>query len=100
AALLAFGLSAVPAHARGRTFVSGTGTDSGACTRVAPCRTFTFALTQTAAGGEIDALDPADYGAVTITKAISIQGGGGVAGIQTVPGVNGVTINAGANDSV
>jgi hypothetical protein len=46
-------------------------------------------------------LDAAGYGAVTITKGNSIVNDGvGVAGIQTVPGVNGVTINAGANDSV
>jgi hypothetical protein len=98
-ALLALGLSAAPAQAGpNRTFVSGKGTDSGACPVTAPCRTFAFALTQTAAGGEIDVLDPAGYGTVTITKAVSIVNDGvGVAGIQ---GVNGVTINAGASDSV
>jgi hypothetical protein len=76
------------------------GTDSGACTRAAPCRTFAFALTQTAVGGEIDVLDPAGYGAVTITKAISIVNDGvGTAAIQVSSG-NGVTINAGPSDSV
>ena len=50
-ALLACGLSAAPAQAGpSRTWVSGMGTDSGACTRAAPCKTFAFALTQTAAG--------------------------------------------------
>ena len=59
-ALLAFGLSTAPAQAGpNRTWVSGHGTDSGACALAAPCRTFAFALTQTAAGGEIDVLDPA-----------------------------------------
>jgi hypothetical protein len=101
AALLACGLAAAPARAGpNRTFVSGTGTDSGACSRTAPCRTFAFALTQTAAGGEIDVLDTAGYGAVTITKAISIVNDGvGVAAIGAGSG-NGVTINAGAGDSV
>jgi hypothetical protein len=96
------GLCAVPAHALPtRTWVSGKGTDAGACTVTAPCRTFAFALTQTNAGGEIDVLDPAGYGAVTIAKAINIVNDDvGVAGIQTAPGANGVTINAGANDSV
>jgi hypothetical protein len=99
AALLAFGLAAAPAQAGpNRTFVSGTGTDSGTCTRTAPCRTFAFALTQTAAGGEIDVLDPAGYGAVTINKSISINGHGD-ADINAGSG-NGVTINAGASDSV
>jgi hypothetical protein len=99
-ALLACGLSAAPAQAGppNRTWVSGHGTDSGGCALVAPCRTFAFALTQTAAGGEIDVLDPAGYGPVTITKAISINGVG-VAGIHAGSG-NGVTINAGASDSV
>jgi hypothetical protein len=100
-AFLACGLAAAPAQAGpNRTFVSGTGTDSGACSRTAPCRTFAFALTQTAAGGEIDVLDPAGYGAVTITKAISIvNDGAGTAGMVGV-GFAGVFINAGPNDSV
>ena len=72
-ALLLCGLSAAPAQAGPNwTFVSGKGTDSGACTITAPCRSFAFALTQTAAGGEIDVLDPAGYGTVTIAKPISI----------------------------
>jgi hypothetical protein len=76
------------------------GTDSGACTRAAPCRTFALALTQTAAGGEIDVLDPAGYGAVTINKSISIVNDGvGVAAIGASSG-NAITITAGASDSV
>jgi hypothetical protein len=101
-ALLVCGLSAVPAQAGpNRTSVSGTGTDSGPCTRAAPCRTFAFALTQTAAGGEIDVLDPAGYGPVTINKSISIvNDGAGVAGMQSAGFTNGVTINAGAGNDV
>jgi hypothetical protein len=100
-ALLAFGLYAAPAQAGpNRTWVSGHGVDSGGCALVAPCRTFAFALTQTAAGGEIDVVDPADYGTVTITKAISIVNDGiGVAAIGAGSG-NAITINAGASDSV
>jgi hypothetical protein len=100
-ALLAFGLSAAPMQAGpNRTWVSGHGTDSGPCTLAAPCRTFAFALTQTAAGGEIDVLDPADYGPVTITKSISIVNDGvGVAAIGTSSG-NAITIDAGASDNV
>jgi hypothetical protein len=100
-ALLALGLSAAPAQAEpNRTWVSGRGTDAGGCPVTAPCRTFAFALTQTAAGGQIDVLDPAGYGTVTITKAISIVNDGvGTAGIRASSG-NGVTINAGASDSV
>jgi hypothetical protein len=98
-ALLVFGLSAAPAQAGpNRTFVSGTGTDSGTCARTAPCRTFAFALTVTNAGGEIDVLDA--YGTVTIAKALGIVNDGvGVAAIGASSG-NGITINAGANDSI
>jgi hypothetical protein len=98
-ALLACGLSAAPAEAGpNRTFVSGTGTDSG--TRTAPCKTFGFVITVTNPGGEIDVLDPAGYGAVTINHAISIVNDGvGVAAIGVSSG-NAITISAGATDSV
>jgi hypothetical protein len=101
AALFACGLSAPPAQAGPQhTWVSGTRTDSGACTRTAPCRTFAFAITQTSAGGEIDVLDPAGYGPVTITKAISIVNDGvGVPAIGA-PSSRAISINAGASNSV
>ena len=60
-----------------RTWVSGVGDDVNPCSRTAPCKTFAGAISKTTAGGEIDALDPGGYGAVTITKAITIDGGGG-----------------------
>jgi len=103
AALLALGLAAAPAQAGpNRAWVSGHGTDSGGCGPVAaPCRTFAFALTQTAAGGEIDVLEPAGYGPVTITKAISIvNDGADAATIGMASAGNGVTIIASAGDSV
>ena len=56
-----------------RTWVSGVGDDANPCSRTAPCKTFAGAISKTAAGGEIDALDPAGYGAVTITKSITID---------------------------
>ncbi|MGH6834644.1 MAG: right-handed parallel beta-helix repeat-containing protein [Methylocella sp.] len=91
--LVACGLFAVPAHAMAdRTFVSGKGTDSGTCAYASPCRSFAFALSQTATGGEIDVLDPGGFGAVTITKAISIVNDGvGTAGIMASSG-NAITI--------
>src|ERR1700730_18069252 len=65
------------------TYVSGKGTDSGDCSSPAkPCRTFQFAVNQTSPGGEVKALDPANYSPVTITKSISITGVEG-AGIDT-----------------
>ena len=56
-----------------RTWVSGVGDDANPCTRAAPCQTFAGAISKTAAGGEIDCLDPGGFGAVTITKAITID---------------------------
>ncbi|HLH26208.1 MAG TPA: hypothetical protein VK066_27130, partial [Chloroflexota bacterium] len=41
-----------------RTWVSGVGDDANPCSRTAPCKTFAGAISKTAAGGEIDALDP------------------------------------------
>jgi hypothetical protein len=75
-----------------RTWVSGVGDDANPCSRTAPCKTFAGAISRTAAGGEINALDPGGYGAVTITKAITLDGAGTQASILA-SSVNGVTIN-------
>jgi hypothetical protein len=93
-------LHALPAQAAKptRTFVSATGSDTNPCTFSSPCRTFQAAYNATAAGGEIDVLDPAGYGALTITGAISIQGHG-YAGLA-VPSGNGITIMAGVFDKI
>ena len=82
-----------------RTWVSGVGDDANPCSRTAPCKTFAGAISKTAAGGEIDALDPAGFGAVTITKALTIDGGPNAGGILVSSG-NGITISAGASDAV
>src|SRR3569833_1315620 len=82
-----------------RTWVSGVGDDANPCSRTAPCKTFAGAISKTAASGEIDVLDPGGFGAVTVNKAITIDGGGNIASI-VVSGTNGVIVNAGANDVV
>jgi hypothetical protein len=99
---LAVFASASPAMAQTtRTFVSGAGADTGTCGRAAPCRTFAYAVTQTAAHGELDILDTAGYGPVTLTQSISIVNPGGVeAGIAATAGGNAVTITAGATDVI
>lgn len=83
-----------------RTWVSGVGDDANPCSRTAPCKTFAGAISKTAAGGEISVLDPGGFGAVTITKSISIvaedSGEGGI----LAAGTNGVIINAAAADVV
>ncbi len=76
-----------------RTWISGVGDDANPCSRTAPCKTFAGAISKTAAGGEIDTLDPGGFGAVTVTKAITLANEGvGEAGIL-VAGTNGVTVN-------
>ena len=75
-----------------RTWVSGTGDDVNPCSRTAPCKTFAGAISKTAAGGEIDALDPGGYGSVTITKPITIAGVG-THGSILASGAQGVIIN-------
>jgi hypothetical protein len=92
-----------PATARAqeamRTHVSGLGTDGNPCTAQAPCRSFQAALAQTRAGGQIYVLNSADYGPVTINKAVTITSEGAIAGVLATTG-NAITINAGANDVI
>jgi Right handed beta helix region len=83
-----------------RTWVSGVGDDANPCSRTAPCKTFAGAISKTAAGGEIDALDPGGFGGVTITKAITLDGGGGQVASVLVSGTNGIVVAAGAGDVV
>jgi hypothetical protein len=83
-----------------RTWVSGVGDDANPCSRTAPCKTFAGAISKTAVGGEIDVLDPGGFGAVTITKAITIDGGGGQVASVLVAGTNGIVVSAGASDVV
>jgi len=94
-------LFTAPAHAQAtRTWVSGVGNDANPCSRTAPCKTFAGAISKTAPGGEIDALDPGGFGAVTITKSITIDGGGGQVASVLVAGTNGIVIAAQPGDFV
>lgn len=92
-------VQASPAFAQAtRTWVSGTGDDVNPCSRTSPCKTFAGALSKTAAGGEINCLDPAGYGAVTINKSLTIdchftEGGVLASG-------NGIVVNAASTDVV
>lgn len=83
-----------------RTWVSGVGDDANPCSRTAPCKTFAGAISKTAASGEIDVLDPGGFGALTITKGITIDGGGGQVASVLVAGTNGINVAAGVNDVV
>jgi len=76
-----------------RTWVSGVGDDANPCSRTAPCKTFAGAISKTAVDGEIDALDPGGFGVVTITKAITIDGGPTGNASILAAGTNGVNVS-------
>jgi hypothetical protein len=95
-ALVAFAVSA-PAHAQAtRTFVSGVGNDADPCSRTAPCKTFAGAISKTFINGEIDCLDPGGFGAVTITKSITLDCTATLGSILA-SGTNGIVINIPVN---
>ncbi len=79
-----------------RTWVSGVGDDANPCSRTAPCKTFAGAISKTAPAGEINVLDPGGFGAVTITKSITIRSDHIEAGVL-VSGTNGIIISAGVD---
>ena len=98
--MLVLSLHTTSAYAQAtRTWVSGVGDDVNPCSRTAPCKTFAGAISKTAAAGEINCLDPGGFGALTITKAMTISCEVGTAGVL-VQGVNGIVVAAGANDAV
>lgn len=75
-----------------RTWVSGVGDDVNPCSRTAPCKTFAGAISKTAAGGEINCLDPGGFGAVTITKSITLDCTGTMGSILN-SATNGIIVN-------
>jgi len=76
-----------------RTWVSGVGDDVNPCSRTAPCKTFAGAISKTAAGGEIDCLDPGGFGSVTITKSLTIDCNGVAGGVLFAGATTGVNVN-------
>ena len=95
-AIFMFAFAAIAQAQATRTWVSGVGDDANPCSRTAPCKTFAGAISKTATGGEIDALDPAGFGALSINKSITVDGSmTGVAGLLNA-GVTGININTGA----
>jgi len=82
-----------------RTWISGVGADANPGSRTAPCKTFAGAISKTAVNGVIDVLDPGGFGAVTITKGITLEGDGAEGDIL-VSGTHGIVIAAGTNDVI
>ena len=95
-ALFILALSSIAQAQATRTWVSGVGDDVNPCSRTAPCKTFSGAISKTAIGGEISVLDPGGFGSLTITKSMTVDGGSQYGSILA-SGVNGVVVNVGAN---
>src|SRR5262245_17498237 len=83
-----------------RTFVSALGNDSNPCTRVAPCRSFTRAISQANSGGEVVAIDSGSYEALAITKSISLIAPPGVYAGISASAANGIIVAASPDDVV
>jgi hypothetical protein len=98
---LAATLPTAPARAQvARTFLSAAGSDSNNCANVAtPCRHLATAFAATAADGEIYVLDPANYGSLTITRGVTIEGHGW-ASIAPVANNAAITINGNPGDKI
>src|SRR6478735_7942647 len=97
--ILSIGIATLASAQATRTWVSGVGDDANPCSRTAPCKTFAGAISKTATGGEINCLDPAGFGGLTITKAIQVICDA-VEGGVLVSGTNGIIVNTPANASV
>src|SRR5467141_2490573 len=93
-ALLMLAFTSVASAQATRTWVSGVGDDANPCSRTAPCKTFAGAISKTAPGGIINCLDPGGFGAITITKSITLDCTNvpvaGVAGVNITTG--GITV--------
>lgn len=87
------------AHASSaHTWVAYWGSDSSSGNQNNPYADFATAVANTSAGGIVSVLTPGDFGAVTITQAITIEGMDG-AGL-TFTGTEGIFINAAATSTV
>jgi len=96
--LLAFGEGVV---ASPRAWVSAEiGVDVGTCTRMAPCRTFDYAVAQVDPGGEVDVLDSGGFGPITITKSVTISAAPGLFAAIIPTGYSAIVVNAGVGDVV
>jgi hypothetical protein len=94
------GLASPVLAASNRVFVASTGTDTGACPITAPCRSFSYAMTQVAAKGEVIALDTAGYGTFTITQPVTVFAPNGVTAFIAVTAGTGIQVAAAPADDV
>jgi hypothetical protein len=84
-----------------RAFVSTDGSDTNPCSAVQPCRSFNQALTVLDPGGELVVQNSGGYSTgFTITKSVTIDGGGLDASVFSTANTDLCTISAGPNDRV
>jgi hypothetical protein len=76
-----------------RTWVSGVGDDANPCSRTAPCKTLAGTISKTAANGEINVTDSGNFGAITITKSITIVSTGIQGTVETTGGTVAFSVN-------
>jgi hypothetical protein len=99
AASLLIGLAAPASAQATRTWVSGVGDDANPGSRTAPCQTFAGVIDKTSANGVITVLDPGSFGSLTISKSVTIDGGG-IEGHILASGGDAIVIDAAATDVV
>lgn len=61
-----------------RTWISPDGLDTNPCTRDQPCRSFAAGIGAVAPGGEVVAFESGGYGAVSVTKSVTLLAPAGV----------------------
>jgi hypothetical protein len=83
-----------------RVFVASNGMDTGACGRSAPCRSFSYAMTQVSVNGEVVALDTAGYGSFTISQSVAVYAAPGATAAVLATSGTAIDISAGTNDTV
>jgi hypothetical protein len=91
--VLSFCAMALTTAAYSQTWVSNTGSDTGTCPITAPCKTFAYAVTKTPSWGQLSVLNAGDYGPVTITEPIRIDGGGFATNVINSSQGTGITVN-------
>jgi hypothetical protein len=87
-----------------RSWVASTGDNANDCSRATPCRTFTGAtgaVAKTAAGGEINCVDAADYGGgVLIQRSLTIDCTNVLGGVLATAALSGVVVSATSSDRI
>jgi hypothetical protein len=97
--ILSMAIAALANAQATRTWVSGVGDDVNPCSRTAPCKTFAGAISKTASPGIINCLDPGGFGALTITKSITIDCTATL-GSTLSSGTQGIVISAQPTDKI